>query len=304
MPTHISVLAVVVTHNRRRLLERCIDYLQKQSRIPDAILVINNGSTDDTAQMLQARGIPYKTQDNVGSAGGWYSGVQHALEGKYDAVWLMDDDGYPDVESLQILEQALQPGIACVSSVVLREDKPTHFVFPVSILDNKGLPVIFALPRKIPTLERLSKISDNGLYPFAHLFNGALVSMDAVRQIGNINRNYFIYGEEIDYFFRLQTYGPIYSVLNAHHFHPDVSKRPYTPAKIYYYVKNTMILNRRYFNRAVVRNILTIIAVLSRTAYRNGLLTALSYVAGKNTRILYRAVSNGLHGHIGKDFDD
>ena len=301
--TNKKIIAIVVTYNRCSLLSRCIDYIRNQSRKPDDILVVNNGSTDDTELMLQSKGIHYITQDNVGSAGGWYSGIQHALDGKFDAVWLMDDDGYPDIESLNILDQALLPGISCVSSVVLREDKPTRFVFPVSILDKNGFPAIFALPRKIPTVEGLSKIVEHGMYPFAHLFNGALVSMEAVRQIGNVNCGFFIYGEEVDYFFRLREYGPIYSVVAAHHFHPDVSRRPYTPEKIYYYVKNTLILNNRYLNLVFVRNILTLIAVIGRTIYRNGLYIALSYLIGKNTRIFYRAISNGLRGKIGKDFD-
>jgi len=302
MSTSKVILAVVVTYNRRELLERCINYLQKQSRLPDHILVINNGSTDDTEEMLKARGIHYITQDNVGSAGGWYRGIQYALKEGFDAVWLMDDDGYPDIESLNILEQALQPGVACVSSVVLREDKPTHFVFPFSVLNKNDLPAVFACPRKISSLKRLSKIANGGMYPFAHLFNGALVSTEAIKQIGNINRDFFIYGEEVDYLFRLRRFGPVYSVLAAHHFHPDVNSRPYTPIKIYYYIKNTLILNRRYLNLVFVRNILTIVAALGRTAYRNGLSEALSYLVGRNARTFYRAISRGLQDQIGKDF--
>ena len=298
-----KIIAVVVTRNRRRLLERCIDYLQNQSREPDEILVINNGSTDDTENMLRSRGIHYITQENVGSAGGWYRGIQYALEDGFDAVWLMDDDGYPDREALNLLEQKLHSEVACVSSVVLREDKPTHFVFPFSVLDKNGLPVVFAFPRKIPTLKGLSRITNGGMYPFAHLFNGVLVSIEAVRQIGNINRDFFIYGEEVDYLFRLRKFGPVYSVLSAHHFHPDVRKRPYTPVKIYYYVKNTLILNKRYFNLVFVRNILTVVAALGRTTYRNGLFKALSYVAGRNAHTFYRAILYGLRGQIGKDYD-
>ena len=85
-----------------------------------------------------------------------------------------------------------------------------------------------------------------------------------------MNREFFIFGDEVDYFFRLREFGPVYSVLAAHHLHPDVGNRPYTPGKIYYYVKNTLVLNTRYFNAVWLRHCLTILAVLGRTASRNG----------------------------------
>lgn len=297
------ILAVVVTYNRCELLKRCIDYLQLQTRSPDDIIVINNGSTDGTEAMLAARGVRCITQENLGSAGGWNRGIECAFNEDFDAVWLMDDDGYPDKEALNNLDQELRSGVACVSSVVLCEDDSNCFVFPLPVLDKNGLPVLFSRKRKINTLPELSKIAENGTYPFAHFFNGALVSTEAARGVGNVNREFFMSGDETDFFYRLRKYGAVYSVLSAHHNHPDVSNRPLTPIKVYYYVKNTLILNRLYFNRVWVRTFLNILAVLVRTATRNGLAEAMSYVAGRNASVLYLAIARGIRGHLGKDFD-
>ena len=90
----MKILAAIVTHNRCELLERCIDHLQMQTRLPDLILVVNNGSTDATIDMLIHRNIEFITQENVGSAGGWSRCISYALEHNFDAVWLMDDDGF------------------------------------------------------------------------------------------------------------------------------------------------------------------------------------------------------------------
>ena len=60
----MKILAAIVTHNRCELLERCINHLQKQTRLPDLILVVNNGSTDATVDMLMRRNIRYITQEN------------------------------------------------------------------------------------------------------------------------------------------------------------------------------------------------------------------------------------------------
>ena len=246
----MKILAAVVTDNRRELVGRCIDALQRQTRAPDLILVINNSSTDDTEEMLRARGIFHITQENSGSAGGWRRALDYAMQEGYDAAWLMDDDGFPGEAALATLEAAMNSDVACASSVVLQEDRPTHLVFPVPILDRNGLPVIFGLPRKVPTLTQLRTIAPEGVYPFAHLFNGALIRVAAARRIGNVDQDFFMFGDEVDYLFRLRGAGRVISVLDAPHFHPDVSQRPYTAAKVYYYIKNTLILNGRYFNMA------------------------------------------------------
>jgi GT2 family glycosyltransferase len=253
--------------------------------------------------MLQGRGISFLTQENVGSAGGWHRGIEYAVDQGFDAVWLMDDDGFPDAASLAELEARLIAGVAAVSAVVVREDEPERFVFPFPLLDAAGLPVLIGAPRKLGTVAALKAIARDGTYPFAHFFNGALISVDAVRKIGNVNRDFYIFGDEVDYFFRLRKAGAVLSVIDALHFHPDVSQRPYSSAKVYYYLKNTLILNGRYFNAIWLRHLLAVIAVLGRTASRNGVMTALSFVIGTQSRSFYMAIVRGLRGKVGKDFN-
>jgi GT2 family glycosyltransferase len=298
-----KILAVIVTYNRCELLQRCLDYLNNQSRQVDEIVVINNGSTDDTEAMLEARNVRCITQENLGSAGGWNRGIECALVEGFDAVWLMDDDGYPEQEALNSLEQSLEPSFACVSSVVLCEDDHPTLVFPFPVLNKKGFPVLFARKRKINTLSQVAAVAKNGVYPFAHFFNGALISIEAIRNVGNVNRDFFMSGDEVDYFYRLRKYGAVYSVLTAHHYHPDVGNRPITPIKVYYYIKNTLILNELYFNQVYVRNLLSILAVLGRAVARNGLFGALTYIAGKNAPVFYSAIARGMLRRLGKDFD-
>jgi rhamnopyranosyl-N-acetylglucosaminyl-diphospho-decaprenol beta-1,3/1,4-galactofuranosyltransferase len=299
----MKILAAVVTHNRRELLARCLDHLEAQKRVPDAILVIDNASSDGTAELLAARGIDTIRQDNLGSAGGWHRAIATALEQDFDAIWLMDDDGFPDHAALGRLEAALVPGIACASAVVVCEHARDRFVFPFPVLNRHQQPAIFARPRKLRHRADLAAAAPDGTYPFAHLFNGALISTAAARQIGNVETGYFMFGDEVDYFCRLRAFGQVISVLDVLHYHPDVSGRPYTPAKVYYYVKNSLICHRRYFDMPALRNGLAIAAVLARVAARNGVGSALGYIAGRQTPALARAISRGLGGRIGKDFD-
>ena len=298
----MRILAAIVTYNRMALLERCVDHVLSQTRPPDRLLVINNSSPDGTVDMLERKGVDYVTQPNLGSAGGWARAIDEADRGGFDAVWLMDDDGYPDRRALEFLEAELEKAGGCVSSVVLREDQPTHFVFPFPILNSKGYPVTLGRKRKIPTLARLRQVADGGVYPFAHLFNGALLSMDLARQVGNVSTAYFMYGDEVDYFMRMRASGAVRSHLSALHYHPDVTRRPLTPEKFYYYVKNTLILNRLYFDKKTVRNLAAIAVALVRTAQRNSLGMAASYVVGRHAPILWKAIGRGFRGKLGQDF--
>ncbi len=166
----MKILAAVITHNRCELLERCINHLQKQTRLPDSILVVNNGSTDVTVDMLMRRNIQHITQENLGSAGGWNRCISYTLEHHYDAVWLMDDDGFPDLSALERLESNLDVGTACVSSVVLREKDRKRFVFPFPVLNDKNITGYVLSKYRLKTINDVLSICPNGLYPFAFFF--------------------------------------------------------------------------------------------------------------------------------------
>ncbi len=303
MKAPIKTVAIVVTHNRRELLRRCIGYLKEQTMPVEKIVVINNGSIDGTSEMLKEMDVFCIDQENVGSAGGWQRGLSYAMANDFDAAWLMDDDGYPDQQSHLLLANELRANTACISSVVVEEDRPSTFVFPFPVLNKNGLPAIFTFPRKIKTINALRKFTNADKYPFVHLFNGALISIKAVHHIGNINEDYFIYGDEVDYFFRLRCYGEVVSLLSAYHYHPNVSKRSYTVPKIYYLIKNSLIINKKYFDIICIRNILTIIVISIRTAKRNSLHMVFSLLFGRYKQIFYSAIIKGLKGQLGKDFN-
>ena len=266
------------------------------------MLVINNGSTDGTLAMLSELGVRVITQGNKGSAGGWHRAIQYALTEGFDAVWLMDDDGYPDDSALARLEMASGPHVSCVSSIVVQEQRTSHFVFPFPILNEVGLPVIFGMPRKLETVQQLRDRSIQDTYPFVHLFNGALISLTAVLQAGNVDQDFFIYGEEVDFFYRLRKVGAVFSVLSARHYHPDVSTRPYNSMKVYYYIKNSLILNRRYYDWVFLRHVLMLGLILYRLLNRNGFLFVFNLVFGFNSSVFFRALSRGLSGNLGEDF--
>jgi len=294
----LKVIAIVVTHNRLQLLKRCLHSIKHQSTPPDKVIVINNASTDGSHEFLIENHIDHITQDNVGSAGGWKTGIEFALENNFDACWLMDDDGFPAFDALQELTNNFSNDESCLSSIIVREEDHKAFVFPLPILNNHNNPVIFSYPRKIYDLSS-KKINGLTKYPFAHLFNGCLIRCESIRKIGNVNTNFFMMGDEVDYFYRLREAGKVRSLFSAIHYHPDVGSRPYSEVKVYYLIKNTIINHFKYFDQSTIRNILLLPLILLRTYQRNGLFFLLKFVFIKN--LFLRAIYRGLIGKIEVD---
>ena len=101
---------MVVTYNRLPLLRQCLAALTSQTALGLTIFLIDNASTDGTAEAVAAMTLPnlvYRnTGKNMGGAGGFAYGVREAALAGYDALWLMDDDTLPTPTALAEFLQA------------------------------------------------------------------------------------------------------------------------------------------------------------------------------------------------------
>ena len=106
-----KVLAIIVTHNRKELLNECIDALLSQN-FPCDILIIDNDSNDGTKDLVfqnyaNNNKITYRRlNENIGGAGGYNFGLKEACKKNYDYFWLMDDDCIVNKDSLDKLIEA------------------------------------------------------------------------------------------------------------------------------------------------------------------------------------------------------
>ena len=296
---NLKTIAIVVTHNRINLLKRCLEGLKLQTVKLDKILVIDNGSSDGTKDYLDSLGIEYIRQSNQGSAGGWHTGLKYAIEKRFDTAWLMDDDGYPDKDAYGLLKSAFKKNYACLSSVVINENDNSKFVFPFPILNKNKMPKVGFNKTNINLVDELQLLSKDDLYPWAHLFNGALISINSVRFIGNVNRDYFLYGDETDFFFRLRKHGEVLSHTRALHFHPEASKRPFNKIKIFYFLRNSIINYKKYYDLKILRCSLGIIYLLFLVYKRNNLRTLISLLIGKDKKYFYSSLYKGFSSKLG-----
>ena len=203
-----KVIAVVVTHNRQQLLSQCIDALRNQTRKPDKILVVNNYSTDNTESWLQQQNnIEFITQINVGSAGGFYTGIQTAYKKGYNWIWLMDDDGYVTHDALEKLLEDDAEDLCVRNCAVLNKDDKKSFVW------------------KTQNYKTIDEVNVEIIQNISHLFNGTLLHRKIVERVGLPKLALFLWGDETEYFYRIikKHSIPFYTKADSIHYHPATS---------------------------------------------------------------------------------
>src|SRR3954471_21097710 len=100
-----EIHALVVTYNRRELLMRNLAALKAQTHPLKSIVVIDNGSTDDTQAAIKALNDPaidhVRLDPNIGPARGFHYGIDYVFaKRRMPWVWIMDDDVIPEPAAL------------------------------------------------------------------------------------------------------------------------------------------------------------------------------------------------------------
>jgi glycosyltransferase involved in cell wall biosynthesis len=97
----LHVAAIVITYNRKALILKCLDAILQQSHPVTAIVLVDNASTDSTADDVSGAGYMSRTrpqyvrlEENVGGAGGYSAGMKFAYEKEYDWLRMMDEEAY------------------------------------------------------------------------------------------------------------------------------------------------------------------------------------------------------------------
>lgn len=202
-----GIAAVVVTYNRKELLFKCIECLEKQTAKGLSVLVVDNASTDGTEDDLKPyvsdnRIIYYNTGENLGGAGGFSFGIEQAVKSGYEYIWLMDDDtlAHPDtLEKLLAADRELSGNYGFLSSTALWTD---------------GSPCLMNVQKK-DVFSHLkgeqSPIESIGVATFVSLF----LKSQVVREVGLPVKEFFIWTDDVEYTDRISSRYPCYLVRDS-----------------------------------------------------------------------------------------
>lgn len=253
-----KIIAVVVTFNRLTLLKRAIEFIQKQTLSVCEIIIVNNGSTDGTTEWLTSQeSLTVVNQNNVGGAGGFYTGIKVAYEHNADWIWCMDDDVYPSEKCLETLYSYSQRysniGILCPRRIQAGE-----VVYGESLKFNLSNPFL--------PLNRFLKSKDIGEHELVKIegmaFEGPLVSRAVVDAIGFPNKDLFIFFDDSDYSYRatLAGFDVMYcknAILNKELFPKKILKSGEyrNNWRVCYNIRNAAYFSRKYGKNSLYKYI-------------------------------------------------
>lgn len=208
------VICVIVTRDRVDLLRRGLAAIAGQTRPPDHVVVVDNGSDPTVAAVLADSGMPHTylpSATNLGGAGGFAYGILAARALGADWVWLADDDGRPGSAWTlgRLLVCAADHDLDAVSPLVVDEEDPTQLAFP--------------LRRGLHWARHTRDLGGAVLVPnVANLFNGALFSARALDALGLPDPRLFVRGDEVEIHRRLRRSGLRYGTCApATYHHPS-----------------------------------------------------------------------------------
>jgi len=212
----MDVSIIIVSWNTRDILKDCLESVYKQSEnIEFEVIVVDNASADGSAETVKKdfpQVILVKNSENRGFAAANNQGMAIA-RGRY--VLLLNSDTL-------VLDQAItkivsfaddNPKVAVIGCRVLNPDKtlqPTCFMFPSILnmfLSSSYLYKLFPRSRFFGR-ERMTWWNRDDIKE-VDVVTGCfmLVRPEAIKQVGMMDEQFFMYGEETDWCYRFKQAG-------------------------------------------------------------------------------------------------
>jgi rhamnopyranosyl-N-acetylglucosaminyl-diphospho-decaprenol beta-1,3/1,4-galactofuranosyltransferase len=251
-----TVAVVVVTYNRADLLIGMLDGLAAQTRRPDAVIVVDNASTDHTAEVLATRtDLPLQvltSEANLGGAGGFHLGVRTAWEGGYDRVWLMDDDVVPAstcLETMMAVDQDCLIAVREDTAGALVEKAAIEFDLtnPLAIRPKRScVDTVYPDRAAMPELVEVHNVA----------FEGFMARRSVIADIGFPDPEFFIFYDDVDYAIRARATGRrIWAVRDAVLVRQLDFNQQHDLAgwKGFYMYRNLFVVHLRHGENALVR---------------------------------------------------
>jgi len=294
MTDNFDVAAVIATRNRVDPLQRCLAALAGQTVHPTAVYVIDNASTDGTAEFLTnvGSGIQYRySAHNTGSAGGFKEALEWAYEAGHGWLWVTDDDSLPQEDALEQLLLCATRSSDILAAAPKKLTPEGRLWCAEMIYDRK---------------RRVARAPSRELYERNEPFEcdwtantGLLLRREAIALGGFPLADLFAFGEDTEYCLRLRRHGRLIISPCAVVVHRDPSLAWPVPVSLlwrkYYVQRNTIYLSSR---RLVMpaRGVLLVLLSMIREA-----VVILRKLNAKRVRLrtLIAATYHGLIGRLG-----
>lgn len=203
----MKINCVIVTYNRLALLKECIAAVKAQTYAIQRVFIIDNQSTDGTPEYLNdlsedEQVVIITLPENRGGAGGFSEGIKRAVMDGADWVWVMDDDTLPNTNALEELVRGTTVAggnVGYVCSKVIWTDGMVH---------KMNVPFFGPIGEEDPPINYYTKFA-NVLLIQAASFVSLLINSDAVYEVGLPIKEFFIWGDDVEFTTRIFQHGYI-----------------------------------------------------------------------------------------------
>lgn len=291
-----GVCAVIVTYNRKHTLQKCLTHVRNLSVKPDKTVIVDNASSDGTAEFVRTHFPEFELivlLDNNGGAGGFDAGMRYAYEQGYEYVWLFDDDAYVHEDCLKILLEYADQG----DVLLARQVDQTGRGYGIYTWEGTTIRPLTANEREVDVFT----------------FVGPLIKRSVIERCGFPRVDFFLCADDTEYSLRIKHAGLRSTYVPEAFFWHDYggqtvkvkrlgreSIRSSEPAwKKYYGVRNELLIVRSFHQQTQVRRryLLTVTKKLLRLAAGE-----LLYTRDFPERLWYSAlgVRDGVLNRTGK----
>ena len=191
------VAIAIVTFNRSGFLRELLASAAAMDATPFRVVVVDNASTDDTQQVVEAARADFpegvlvnrRLDTNTGGSGGFSEGTRVALELGADWVWLMDDD-------VEILPDALERFAPWMERFQVIHGRRydfdgSPFYWQARFNEFLGVPLPYSVNNGFG--------SEGYAVTNSGTFEGMLIHADIVRKIGLPDPRFFISWDDAAY---------------------------------------------------------------------------------------------------------
>jgi GT2 family glycosyltransferase len=242
------VLIIIVTWNNQEYLRRLLASIQQISYPQYTVLVVDNGSTDGTDEIIKRFEfvIHQRLPENLGGAGGFYAGLRFAAEKDYPYVWLLDDDTEVDKDALtKLVRFYLSKAKSNIGFLGSRINLLQHKEIIQEIggkLDISKADVLLncALEKKAD-----KKVYEVDIVAACSLFT----SRQVLEEIGLINPSFFLTCDDVEWSLRAKRNGyKNFVISDAVIYHNFIwaGSKLFDSLRIYYHIRNFLQVLQHY----------------------------------------------------------
>lgn len=289
------VYIIILNWNRADDTLTCIESLFQMNYSNKKIVVVDNGSTDDSLTKLEVHPEQINiiaNKKNLGFSGGNNRGIEFALASEADYVMLLNNDTIVAPDLLDHLvaaaEEDLELGVVGPSIYYLDNPDKLWFSgmnFPFRIYFIGRHLLVRNSRKKREIVEFISGC-------------GMLIKANVLKTVGLLDETYFMYYEDLDFCLRVKAAGFKLAYIPAAKMWHKVSASSggkSSPMKQYYQVKSSIFFFRRHVKGSrLLISILLRLVHASLTVFRE---TMAGRVSRETLKKYFRGVSEALLGN-------